>query len=67
MKFSIDPVVHFIDIQDIETKRFEPELFPKMVNILADVTNVKDVTSNVNTFTFAFLSPMKPTWRQRES
>ena len=67
MKFSIDPVVHFIDIQDIETKRFDTEFFPKMVDILADVTNVKDVTSNVNTFTIAFLSPMKPTWRQRES
>ena len=67
MKFSIDPVVHFIDIQDIETKRFDTKFFPKMVDILADVTNVKDVTSNVNTFTFAFLSPMKPTWRQRES
>ena len=67
MKFRIDSEVHFIDIQDIETKRFDAELFPKMVDILADVTNVKDVTSNVNTFTFAFLSPMKPTWRQRES
>ena len=66
MKFSIDPVVHFTDIQDIETKRFDTELFPKLFDILADVTNVKDVTSNVNTFTFAFLSPMKP-WRQRES